>query len=304
MSLSRDDLIQLIEESSDLEIKKSPLMGQFIDIINKESGIPELPEGKVSSFGVKTALAQYIGHPHVVSDDKLIQHVNRSILWASCGISRLPRELLLANGMSSPKIRHMINNICEYPDTVYMEVGTWRGVTSSCALYQNSIPSILMDTFSEFTEVWGEDMPPIVSTPLLAQAPELMRYHLLPKVSPFEEFYRNISKYATIPPQVYKGDCFEITVEKPKNPVTVFYYDAEHDYEHQYKAFVHFDELIADRFIAIVDDFNSIPVQEGTRDAFEHLGYVVEQEWIKESNGPGDVFEWWNGMLIAVVRKS
>ena len=53
----------------------------------------------------------------------------------------------------------------------------------------------------------------------------------------------------------------------------------------------------------IVDDWNWDFVQQGTRDAFNELGYKIlfEQSFLTGFNG--DTETWWNGLYIVVIQK-
>lgn len=44
---------------------------------------------------------------------------------------------LFHDRMSSPKVRHLLNNLCSLPSTSYLEIGTWKGSTWISALFQN-----------------------------------------------------------------------------------------------------------------------------------------------------------------------
>src|SRR5688572_19504540 len=85
----------------------------------------------------------------------IIPYLNQCIENAERGESRLNPEILKINGMSSPKIRHLINNICSYPDFKrYLEVGTWRGSTllSAANGNKNIELAVGIDDFSQFVE--------------------------------------------------------------------------------------------------------------------------------------------------------
>jgi hypothetical protein len=75
-------------------------------------------------------------------EQELIQYVQLSVENAERGQSKLTPEILTIDGMSSPKIRHFLNNICSYPGASYLEIGCWKGSTFVSALYKNplSIP--------------------------------------------------------------------------------------------------------------------------------------------------------------------
>ncbi len=62
--------------------------------------------------------------------------VQTSIELAYQGSSSLTQQILNIDGMSSPKVRHFLNNLCSLPGTSYLEIG-WKGSTWISALYGN-----------------------------------------------------------------------------------------------------------------------------------------------------------------------
>jgi len=68
----------------------------------------------------------------------LIEHVKKSIRNAYIGDSKLNNDILMLNGMSSSKVRHLLNNLCALPEASYLEIGVWQGSTFISALYQNT----------------------------------------------------------------------------------------------------------------------------------------------------------------------
>src|SRR5579872_3190335 len=59
------------------------------------------------------------------TSDILINHVQKSIKNAERGISKLSKDVLGIDGLSSSKVRHFLNNICSIPGTNYLEIGVW-----------------------------------------------------------------------------------------------------------------------------------------------------------------------------------
>ena len=88
-------------------------------------------------------------------------------------------------------------------------------------------------------------------------------------------------------------------------------YDGDHKYEDQYKALTYYYDCLDDIFIFVVDDWNHDPVREGTRDAIRDLKLQImfEHEIRLTDNGghtpqPEATNTWWNGMYVAVLKKS
>jgi hypothetical protein len=205
----------------------------------------------------------------------LVRRVEAAIADAAAGRSRLGRDALALEGLSSPAVRHLLNNLCAPRGVNYLEVGTYKGSTLIAASYGNPGRFTAVDDFSEFGHMGPRDTF------------ELVR-------SEFQDRCRFT---------FHEADCWTTALRRrlPRQ-VNVYFYDGPHRFQDQYRAFTHFDPVFADTFIAVVDDWNTGTVREATRRAFADLGYrtVYERElftrrWMRDL--------WWNGLLIAVVRK-
>lgn len=214
---------------------------------------------------------------------QLVEHVKNSIKHAQELRSDITKEILDIPGMSSPKIRHLLNNLCKLPNTNYLEVGTWQGSTFVSALYNNHdyiSSAVAIDNWSEFA----------------TGNPEV-NFHL--NTSRF----LNKNRFA-----FYNQNSFSVDKKNLKlsGPVNIYFYDGDHSAQSQKAAFTYFNDILADTFIAIVDDFNWSAVQKGTKDAFEELNYQVLYEIFLPAvyKDSGDLQNWWNGLYVGVIKKN
>ncbi|PCI75333.1 hypothetical protein COB21_05795 [Candidatus Aerophobetes bacterium] len=217
--------------------------------------------------------------------DHLIAHVKCAIEVAEKNSSKLngnPGTLAIP-GMTGLKYRHFLNNLTSLSGVNYLEVGCWKGSTTIAALYGNSSTinqAIAIDNFSEFQ---NED----IRTALFAN---------------IDHFAKECNL------NFYDEDAFSIDKTKVfKEPIDIYFYDGNHSFESQRKAFTYFNDIFSDVFIAVVDDYTWDDVRGGTMKAFHELGYEIlymrelgnYQENGLHSNGQ----TWWNGVLVAVVKK-
>lgn len=207
----------------------------------------------------------------------LINHVKDSINKAQNNISQLDNSILSIQGMSSRKVRHLLNNICTLNNSRYLEIGVWKGSTFISALYKNLKTisyAIAIDNWSEFS-------------------------------GPKKEFIKNVERL--IPYENYKfieADCFKINLSQTfRDKINIYFYDGNHSVESQKKAFTYFNSILADEFIAIVDDYNDSSVIKGTQLAFRELNYKIRFESILPAKFNGDKENWWDGLYIAVISK-
>lgn len=189
----------------------------------------------------------------------------------------LPFEILSIHGLSSAKVKTLLNWLCSQPDTNYLEVGVYLGSTFIPAIYGNHAQATAIDNWCQFK----------------GKRPQ------------FEENLRLVMPERQV--QIIDADCFGVDPRLMEHGVNVFFYDGDHSREAQHRAFVHFDPVFAPRFVAVVDDWNWQAVRDGTRAAFAELGYKIVKEWelftTPPDNQSGDRAEWWNGLYVACLQK-
>ena len=177
--------------------------------------------------------------------------------------------------MSSPKIRHLLNTLCSLPHTRYLEIGTFRGSTFIPALYNNQSTidyAVGIDNWSEFG-------------------------------GPRHDFEKHLNQFlptSSYSYEIYCQDCFAVDPALfIKAPINIYFYDGNHSAFSQEMAFVHYNDVLDDVFIALVDDWNEESARQGTLSSFTKLNYEI----LFEVYLPGPYTLWWNGLYIAVIRK-
>jgi hypothetical protein len=181
------------------------------------------------------------------------------------------------DGQSSPGVRTLLNFIVrDIPACRYLEVGVYRGSTFIPALWQNDFEcAYAIDNWSQFGG----------------------------KRNQFESALGNLTEAQRSRIKIIEGDCWKIDLSQLQG-VNVYFYDGAHTSEDHRMAFTYYDRVLANDFVAIVDDWNDAPVREGTREAFAELGYQIVKDWELMSAGNGDVEGWWNGLYVAVINKT
>lgn len=207
-----------------------------------------------------------------------INHVKQCIEAANTNKTKLSPEIFTIDGMSSPKVRTFLNNLCSLAHCNYLEIGCLKGSTFISALYENKNigDATAVDNWSEFGGTQ-------------------------------DEFLKNINRFLPRPPyrfEVYEQDCFTLNKAQIfKKPVNVYFYDGAHDADAQEKAFTYFNDILDDVFITIVDDWNWDDARRGTFKAFKKLGYEILFEQELQSRHFADMEQWYCGLYVAVIRK-
>ncbi len=219
----------------------------------------------------------------------LRRQAERAIGAAEAGRSALPASVLALEGYSSPTVRHFLNNLCRFAAANYLEVGTWKGSTLMSAAYGNRGRFTAIDDFSHHVQSEREGRQ--------ARA-QLKRVR------------RRFRAQCRV--RFHESDCWdEALLRRLPRDVNVYFYDGRHTFEDQYRAFTHFEGLLASSYVAVVDDWNRAYVREATRAALAELGHEVQWEkelftrgWFRQHlTGEWSGAHWFNGLLVAVLRK-
>jgi len=200
--------------------------------------------------------------------ESLKRIVRESLENAEQGRSKLPRDVEMLNGMSSPNIRRFLNNVCFYGPCNYLEIGIWSGSTFVPAQYGNDTLAVGIDSFTQFQE----------------QNPREQLNQNLLKYGP------NMKEY-----QIVEGDCF-MEFKNVNHEANVFFYDGSHG-EHETRTAIEiYGKKCAKPFILIVDDWElTDSVKVGTMKALEQFN--VHETWVKTKE---DL--WHMGLFIAVLE--
>ncbi len=222
---------------------------------------------------------------------KLIVQAASSITAGFSKSSNLSGEMLLHNilpGFTGRSFRHLLNNLSNFEDCVYLEVGSYCGSSLISSLYGNYNQikhAYAIDNWSEFNE--GDDPKGVFKKNLDTFIPGFKEDKLT----------------------VIEADCFSIDVsEEIKEKANVYFYDGHHSKESQKKAFTYFNDALCDTFITVIDDWEKGAVREGTFEAFSELGYKILAQWQifpadREKRLEHPDINWWHGIALFVIKK-
>jgi len=189
-------------------------------------------------------------------------------------------------GFSGVSFRHFMNNMGALGGINYLEVGSYCGSTLFPFLYRNLdtvVSAYAIDNWSEFNEA-GD---------------------------PKSSFFKNLNYFfpeGVAQLKVIEDDCFSVDTSVIKEKIDFYFYDGPHSKEDHYNAFMHYDSVLADCFITVIDDWNSKTVREGTERAFSELNYNVVSTWeVDTTDIPGwsqnPDKNWWRGARISIIQK-
>lgn len=236
-----------------------------------------------------------VAHFHLTDyERKLVDLVEKALQQAAAENHPYDEVFKQLHGMSSIAGRRLMNGLLRSNELKfrYLEIGSWKGSTFVSALYgnENSVSwAMSIDNHSEFTEGAKEPIGEVFNQNCADFLQPLLENGVLHQL--------NLDSFAIEPTEYI-----------PPGSVDVYFYDGHHSAQSQEKAFVHYDSVLSETFIAIVDDWLNPKVRNGTYVAFRKLGYQVVYEVsvpVSSTNTViGNPSFWWQGTYIAVIRKS
>ena len=84
------------------------------------------------------------------SKNKWIDQIDTALDLSNQELSRAKHSLDIA-GLTSAKVKHFLNNLCNADDVRYLEVGVFQGATFSAAIEGNSITAHALDNWQDQT---------------------------------------------------------------------------------------------------------------------------------------------------------
>lgn len=224
----------------------------------------------------------------MVVNNKLNQKTIESIIEnVEAGNFRLPkrlRDVPPPMGYSSPKVRDLLNRLVSLNTSkmTYLEIGVHTGSTFFAAIHGNRSRAVAIDNWS-------------------------LDECFLPDGGAKQYFMRQLDELRPEPVDLRIGyiesDAFSVDLDAIPKPVTVYFYDGNHNRESQYKALTYYAPVLADRFVYVVDDFNWAEPRDETYHALRDLHYTIENEWYLHSVGDRDMERWWNGLFVGIITK-
>lgn len=196
--------------------------------------------------------------------------------------SLIDKEILDLPGMSSPKVRHLLNNLVRADDfqVNYLEIGTYFGSTFSSAIYKNeNIFAIGVDNFGEFEGNTART-----------------------KVK------QNLEKFRPNDNCFFVEKSFQnLTSDDLHNQLfNVYFYDGHHGYQSQYEALTKIKPFLQENFILLVDDWfdgEKGPIN-GTYNGLKDAGMsIIYSKILPEGNGV-EVDGYWGGQFLGLIQQN
>ena len=217
-----------------------------------------------------------------------IKHIEDSIQWGELEVSKLTLDILNIQGITSNKVKCLLNNICNIDEANYLEIGVFRGSTFCSAIYGNNIKATGIDNWSS-----PYLMPSGVS--------QKMNFYLRDKQNdPKEEFLTNVKKFGNVDNiNVYRANYLDFDYSLIE-PLDIIFYDGETKYYDQYTAIKRLIPHMSNKCILIIDDWNW--QKDGALKALEESDLMITYQKNIYTNGE-DSKDFWNGLGIFLIEK-
>jgi len=194
---------------------------------------------------------------------------------------KLPDRIKTMTGMSGKKYRYFINNLVDtLPDARYLEIGSHSGSTACAAMWLNKCQVTCIDNWSEFG-------------------------------GPRDLFFHNINQCLT--PDIdfsIKEQDFRQVDYTDIGKYNIYMFDGPHQTQDQYDGLALVEPALDSEFILIVDDWNWLQVQNGTKQALNRCGYQVvcciaicTHQKNQHPVIANQFSDWHNGYFIALVKR-
>jgi hypothetical protein len=194
-------------------------------------------------------------------------------------------------GLSSNKVRHLLNNLCKSLDgesVVYADLGCYVGSTLWAAMMGNDVKAYAIDNYSQENIAPARDDIPWEEIE-----------------NPIEKFQEYAEKYIGTNAVLFKDkDLFELTKLDERYPPEVIFYDADHDPNATYQNLSQFYQFATDPFTLVVDDCNFDGVMAAVDKLCKDRKFAVLYKKVLRSQEIEDSMGWWNGVAVMVIGKN
>jgi hypothetical protein len=201
--------------------------------------------------------------------EQLSDHVEQALHSADTLATTLPADVLHAPGLSSPKVRILLNRLVSHPGASYLEIGAFTGSTFRAALYGNH--------------------------PAQAVAVDNLSYDGSVQHAQFVANTRDVQPF-----ELVSADAFSVDVTQ-FDPFNVYFYDGGHTVADHIRALTHWAPRLAQYCIFVCDDWRNPDVRAGTRAGLHAIQATRVRSWELPARHTGDLERWWNGLFVTVL---
>jgi hypothetical protein len=219
--------------------------------------------------------------------NKFVTAVNTAFEKSMDNKSKCSDFTLNIEGLTSHKVKHFLNNLCDAKDVRYLEVGTWHGATFCSAIEGNTIQAVCIDSWHT------NDIEPMREVDGWQSKDG----------NPLKIFQENLAKVKGANVVAgYNEPVESLDLTKIPHTSNIVFYDGDHTYEQTKNFLDRYYDKFEETMVLVVDDWNWTQIQEATNKHIEEKEYKVL--YTKEIKTTGeDPDDYWNGLGVFVLRK-
>ena len=191
-------------------------------------------------------------------------------------------------GLTSPRVRHFLNNICSQEGAVYLEVGVFAGSTFCAAIENNDMVAAYAN------DNWTQ--------PNLKPEREDLEFDVTGDMETFISNVERVSSNLDFDISVLDGDAQSLDASNFQHKVNVIFYDGDNNPSVMFQFFNNMDQYTDDVFTLIIDDANMESNVKVTKEFVESKDWKIlyERELLNDME---DDTMWWNGLYVLVLSK-
>ena len=191
-------------------------------------------------------------------------------------------------GLTSPRVRHFLNNICSQEGAVYLEVGVFAGSTFCAAIENNDMVAAYAN------DNWTQ--------PNLKPEREDLEFDVTGDMETFISNVERVSSNLDFDISVLDGDAQSLDASNFQHKVNVIFYDGDNNPSVMFQFFNNMDQYTDNVFTLIIDDANMESNVQVTKEFVESKDWKILYERELLNNMEDDTM-WWNGLYVLVLSK-
>ncbi len=218
--------------------------------------------------------------------NKWVTQINSALVSAQEEKSKITDTSLSIPGLTSSKVKHFLNNLCNLDDVRLLEIGSYRGSTFCASLENNNIKAVSIDNWS---------------TPQINPARDIEEWNTAQ--DPLGDFKKNVQAVLGANQIIgFNEDVQKVDLTKIPFKFNVVFYDGDHTYESTYNFLEKYSSVFEETFVLIMDDWNWEQIKAATEAWVDkNTATIYKKEIATKGEDPND---FWNGLGIFVVRKT
>jgi hypothetical protein len=194
----------------------------------------------------------------------LVKHTVSAI-----ALSGVPTAYNDIEGPTSPRVQTLINNLAQ-SITTYLEIGSYAGATGCAALKDNSLNAYFVDSWTD---------------------------------TDLEKFEKNIVAYkGNSNIEIINSTPLTVDMTQIKHPIQFLMYNGSTNFDDTYQTITYYYNMFASETILVINNANQHTTMAAATKALVDCDALVTFEKLL-LNSANSRQEWWDGVVIMVVRK-